>query len=97
MSNQAIHIPSLALKTVCEFLAPYTSITPQQFKTMLNERKSESQSDRLLKLKEVQKILGVSHRHLYNLEERGELTFVRIGGAVRVKESDVNALLNGGV
>ena len=41
---------------------------------------------------EAAELLSVSKRHLYNLEYSGEIQFVRIGRAVRVRHVDVMRL-----
>ena len=50
--------------------------------------------DRLIKLKEASKKLGVTGRTMYNLEKRGELFPIRIGAKVMYKESDIIQYVN---
>ena len=92
------NIPKLTLSAVCDCLYAYIDISPEELNTLLtaqvdHQSIDEGINDRLLTLKEVQSILGVSHRHLYNLKDRGEIQFHYIGHAVRIKESDVKALI----
>ena len=100
MSNhKAQEIPQAALKTVCDILSPYLTINPKELVKALSCEEAQVYdgrlADRLLTLKEVTVILGVTLRHLYNLRDRGMLSFVHIGGAVRIKESNLISLIDG--
>jgi excisionase family DNA binding protein len=48
---------------------------------------------RLLKATEVAELLQVSRAHAYNLMRRGEIPSVRMGGAVRVRRSDLDEFI----
>jgi excisionase family DNA binding protein len=52
------------------------------------------QQSRFLKLKEVQDLLGVSRTTLWRWQAEHGLKIVRIGGVVRVGESDLQAFLS---
>lgn len=52
---------------------------------------------RLLKMKEVAEMLGVSLSYAYLLTKRGELPVVRIGNAIRVRVGDLERYLQGKV
>jgi excisionase family DNA binding protein len=52
---------------------------------------------RLLKMKEVAEMLGVSLSYAYLLTKRGELPTVRIGNAIRVRVGDLERYLKGKV
>ena len=52
--------------------------------------------DRLLRLPEAAAVLGLSVRAVRRLAQRGVLTRVRIGGASRVRQSEVAALVRRG-
>jgi excisionase family DNA binding protein len=50
-------------------------------------------TDRFLKLKEVQTLLGISRATLWRWTAEHGLKVVRVGGTVRIKESDLQAFL----
>ena len=51
-------------------------------------------SERFLKLKEVQKLLGVSRSTVWRWEVEHGLNVVRVGNVVRIRESVLQAFLN---
>ncbi|MCM8536757.1 MAG: helix-turn-helix domain-containing protein [Lentisphaeraceae bacterium] len=85
-------IPAHINRTVSEILSPYISLSPTQLDTLLCQ--NPQIEDKLLTLKQVSELLQVSQRHLYNLEAQGSLKFIRIGRAVRVRESALNLYLD---
>jgi excisionase family DNA binding protein len=50
-------------------------------------------SKRLLKATEVAELLGISKSFVYNLMKRGEIPTVRLGTALRVKQSDLEEFI----
>jgi excisionase family DNA binding protein len=50
-------------------------------------------TDKLLTLAEVMAVLSVSRPTVYRLIERGELKAVKIGTALRFRDSDVQAFI----
>lgn len=48
---------------------------------------------RLLKVRDVMKILQLSKATMYRMIERGELDVVRIGRSIRIKESSLESIL----
>lgn len=86
-------IPDHTSRTICEILSPHISLNPTQLNTLLcQDHKVE---DKILTLRQVSDLLQVSQRHLYNLEAQDLLKFIRIGRAVRVRESELNKFLEG--
>ncbi len=63
---------------------------------MLSENSSESklQCGRLLRISQVQEILGLSRAAIHNLVVSGQLRRRKIGGAVRIAEADLNDFVN---
>jgi excisionase family DNA binding protein len=53
----------------------------------------QNSSDRFLKLKEVQNLLGVSRTTLWRWQAEHGLKVVRVGDVVRIRESDLQAFL----
>jgi excisionase family DNA binding protein len=53
----------------------------------------QNASDRFLKLKEVQDLIGVSRTTLWRWQAEQGLKVVRVGDVVRVRESDLQAFL----
>lgn len=53
----------------------------------------QSASDRFLKLKEVQDLIGVSRTTLWRWQAEHGLKVVRVGSVTRVRESDLEAFL----
>jgi len=53
----------------------------------------KSASDRFLKLKDIQDLLGVSRSTLWRWQAEHGLKTVRVGNVVRVRESDLQAFL----
>lgn len=51
--------------------------------------------DRLLRIEEAADILAVSRRQMYRLLEDGLLRPVRLRGSVRLRLSDIEALIEG--
>ncbi len=45
--------------------------------------------ERLLKAREIAKMLGISRAQVYRLIQRGEIPFVRIGHAIRIVPEDL--------
>lgn len=52
---------------------------------------------KLMKMKDVAEMLGVSLSYAYLLTKRGELPTVRIGNAIRVRVGDLEQYLKGKV
>lgn len=82
------------------------TMTLSEFKNLINEAVNKAMEEqfsplrkrfeeRNISLKEAAKALGVSERTLYNLEEKGVLKMVRVGGRTFVKESSITQLING--
>lgn len=57
------------------------------------EGKGEPASDRLVTINDVCERLDISRTTVYQMRKRGALKAVQIGGAVRFREEDVNALI----
>lgn len=57
------------------------------------ERIAEERTTRLLRAREVAKILNVSQALAYRLMQMGEIRCVRIGTAVRVRPEDLDAYI----
>jgi excisionase family DNA binding protein len=49
---------------------------------------------KLLTVKEVAEILKVSNQTVYNWTSKGELIPIKVGGAVRIKEQELNRFLD---
>jgi excisionase family DNA binding protein len=49
----------------------------------------QAQDSRLLTAQQVADFLGVSRSHVYHLMQNQRLTHIRIGGSLRVRQSDV--------
>ena len=59
------------------------------------ERPAGELFDRLLTLKEVGFILGLSERSVRRIVQAGDLRAIRIGGSPRVRSADLRAYLDG--
>jgi excisionase family DNA binding protein len=53
----------------------------------------QNANDRFLKLKDVQDLLGVSRSTLWRWQAEHGLKVIRVGGVVRVRESDLQKFL----
>lgn len=60
---------------------------------MLLSRKGHTMPGKLLTTKQVQEILGVSERTVFNFMERGELKGFKVGRSWRFEESEIEAYL----
>ena len=59
------------------------------------ERPVREPFDRLLRLKEVGLLLGLSERSVRRIVQAGDLPAIRIGGSPRIRSADLRAYLNG--
>ena len=50
---------------------------------------------RLVTINDARASLNVSRRHIYSLIARGQLHAIKLGNAVRFKQSDIEALIEG--
>ena len=53
----------------------------------------KAQDSRLLNAQQVAKFMGVSRSHIYHLMQNQSLTHIRIGGSLRVRQSDVEKFM----
>jgi len=51
---------------------------------------------RLLKVRDVMRILQLSKATIYRMIERGEFEVIRVGRSIRIKESSVEKYFDGG-
>ena len=60
----------------------------------LNRTKKSQLSEEFVKKAEVLKTLGISNRTLYKLTSTGVLSYVKLGGLLFFKVSDIEKILN---
>lgn len=68
-------------------------LTERQKRVIENKKKLEN--IRLYTLSELEPILGVTHRTLFNYIKDGKLKAVKIGGRWKVSQSNLDKFING--
>lgn len=73
-------------------------MTPEQFERIekmfdLIAERTKPKEEKLLTIKQVAKLLGVTEPTLWRWNKEGILKSVKVGNKVRYKESDVNKVL----
>lgn len=59
----------------------------------MNEHNVFSESEKLLRMSEVARILGISKTTAYRLVQNRELNCIRFGGTVRVRQNDLDRFI----
>ena len=94
-------IPTPILSGASSLLTPYAPwATPEALLQYLqsppSSRPLTGPADRLLRVAEVAERLAVAERTVWRFSQHGQLPPVRIGAAVRFRESSVKALIDRG-
>ena len=96
VANQLAKAIQLLLIWVQQEILPSSQVRPSESipdrGQVGNQRFQDSK--RLLKATEVAEILGISRSHVYNLMTRGEIPTLRLGTALRVKQSNLEEFIN---
>ena len=85
-------IPQHSLLTMCAIIKEFVEISPSELNCAIYGAE-QSGIDSLLTVRELREVLKISHKHVYNLRDQGKLNFLYVGKSVRIRESEVIALL----